>query len=53
MATAVAPVSRSRSQYKLVFFILFGLLTIFVTYMKNAPIFDPTSEIAQHFAPVK
>jgi uncharacterized membrane protein len=53
MATAVASVKRSRSQYKLVFFILFGLLTIFVTYMKNARIFDPTSEIAQHFAPVK
>lgn len=53
MATAVAPVRRSRSQYKLGFFILFGLLTIFVTYMKNARIFDPTSEIAQHFAPVK
>src|SRR5579864_9503858 len=53
MATAVASVKRSRSQYKLVFFVLFGLLTIFVTYMKNARIFDPTSEIAQHFAPVK
>ena len=53
MATAVAPVRRSRSQNKLGFFILFGLLTIFVTYMKNARIFDPTSEIAQHFAPVK
>ena len=53
MATAVAPVRRSRSQYKLVFFVLFGLLTIFVTYMKNARVFDPTSEIAQHFAPVK
>src|ERR1700752_1578792 len=53
MATAGAPVRRSRSQHKLVFFILFGLLTIFVTYMKNSRIFDPTSEIAQHFAPVK
>lgn len=53
MATAVASVKRSRSQYKLVFFILFGLLTIFVTYMKNSRVFDPTSEIAQHFAPVK
>ncbi len=53
MATAVAPARRSRSQTKLVFFVLFGLITIFVTYMKNARIFDPTSEIAQHFAPVK
>lgn len=53
MSTAAAPARSSRSQAKLVFFILFGLLTIFVTYMKNARIFDPTSEIAQHFAPVK
>ena len=53
MATIVAPVVRTRSQKKVIFFILFGLVTIFVTYMKNARIFDPTSEIAQHFAPVK
>ena len=53
MATAFAPTGRSRSQSKLVFFVIFGLLTVFVTYMKNARILDPTSEIAQHFAPVK
>src|SRR5579859_8294628 len=53
MSTAVAPAVRSRSQAKLVFFIVFGLLTVFVTYMKNARIFDPSSDIAQHFAPVK
>jgi uncharacterized membrane protein len=53
MATAVASVRRSRSQSKLVFFVIFGLLTVFVMYMKNSRIFDPTSEIAQHFAPVK
>jgi uncharacterized membrane protein len=53
MATVVAPVTRSRSQYKLVLFGIFCLLTVFVTYMKNARIFDPTSEIAQHFAPVR
>ncbi|HEX4784080.1 MAG TPA: DUF2306 domain-containing protein [Candidatus Sulfotelmatobacter sp.] len=53
MATAVAPVRRSRSQSKLAFFVIFGLLTVFVTYMKNARILDPTSEIAQHFAPVR
>jgi uncharacterized membrane protein len=35
------------------FFVIFGLLTVFVMYMKNSRIFDPTSEIAQHFAPVK
>ncbi len=53
MATAVAPARSSRSQTKLVFFILFGALTVFVTYMKNARILDPTSDIAHHFAPVK
>lgn len=53
MATTVAPTVRARSQKKLAFFVIFGLLTIFVTYMKNARVFDPTSEIAQHFAPVK
>lgn len=53
MATVMAPVARARSQKKLVFFLIFGLLTVFVTYMKNAQVFHPTSEIAQHFAPVK
>ena len=53
MATAAAPARRSRSQTKLVLFVLFGLLTVFVTYMKNARVFDPTSEIAHHFAPAK
>lgn len=51
--TAAAPAVRTRSQKKLILFLLFGILTVFVTYMKNAKIFDPTSEIAQHFAPVK
>jgi uncharacterized membrane protein len=53
MSTAVAAVQRTRSQAKLVFFVIFGVLTVFVTYMKNARIVDPASEIAQHFAPVK
>ena len=53
MATAVAPVRRARSQSKLLFFILFGLVTIFVTYMKNAQILDSTSQIARHFAPIR
>jgi len=53
MATVVAPALRSRSQSKLVLFLIFGLLTVFVTYMKNARVFDPTSEVAQHFAPVR
>lgn len=53
MVTAAVSGVRARSQRKLVLFVIFGLLTVFVTYMKNARIFDPTSEIAQHFAPVK
>jgi len=53
MATVAAPPVRSRSQSKLVLFLIFGLLTVFVTYMKNARVFDPTSEVAQHFAPVR
>ena len=53
MATVVVPVRRARSRSKLMLFVTFGLLTVFVTYMKNAGIFDSTSEIAKHFAPVK
>jgi uncharacterized membrane protein len=53
MATVSGSVPRSRSQAKLVFFVVFGLLTVFVTCMKNAHVFDPGSDIAQHFAPVK
>jgi uncharacterized membrane protein len=53
MATVDAPLVRSRSQSKLVLFLIFGLLTVFVTYMKNARVFDPTSEVAQHFAPIR
>ncbi len=52
MSTSIAPVRRTRSQKKLVFFLIFGALTVFVTYMKNARVFDPSSPIAQHFAPV-
>ena len=53
MATVVAPLGRKRSYTKLAFFIVFGMLTLFVIYMKNRQIFNPTSEITQHFAPVK
>ena len=53
MATAVAPAQHPRSRAKLVFFLVFLLVTVFVTYMKNARILDPTSPIAQHFNPVK
>jgi len=51
--TAVAPATRARSgsQVKLVFFVIFFAVTAFVTYMKNAQIFDSSSQIARHFAP--
>ena len=42
---------RPRSQKKLIFFVIFFALTAFVTFMKNREIFNPASEIAQHFAP--
>lgn len=48
MTTALA-----RSRVKIALFGLLGLATVFVLYMKNARIMDPTSEIAQHFAPAK
>src|SRR5690348_17213277 len=50
---AAAPATRARSgsQSKLVLFVIFFAATAFVTYMKNAKIFDPSSEIARHFAP--
>ena len=53
MSTFVASGQRSRTQAKLIAFVVFGLVTVFVTYMKNRAILDPASEIAQHFAPAK
>jgi uncharacterized membrane protein len=50
-AAAPALGRRSQSQAKLVFFVAFFAITLFVTYMKNAQIFQPTSNIAQHFSP--
>ncbi len=51
MSAAATPVYRPRSQAKLVFFLVFGALTVFVTYMKNRGFFDPASPTAQHYAP--
>lgn len=54
MATATAPRAvPSRSQARFVFFAVFFALTVFAVYDKDARVFDPTSPIAQHFAPVK
>jgi uncharacterized membrane protein len=53
MSTAVAPEVSPRSQRKLIFFVAFFVVTVFVVYMKNRQILDPNSEMARHFAPVK
>lgn len=42
---------RSGSPAKLILFVIFFAVTAFVTYMKNAQIFDSTSPVARHFAP--
>lgn len=38
---------------KAAFFLVFFAMTIFAAYEKNSRIFDPTSPIAQHYAPAK
>jgi hypothetical protein len=53
VATATARAVTSRSQAKLLFFLVFFALTILGVYEKDARIFDPSSPIAQHFAPAK
>jgi uncharacterized membrane protein len=53
MATATAPAVTSRSQAKLVFFVVFFALTVVAVYDKDARVFDPASPIALHFAPAK
>ncbi|MGI9103129.1 MAG: DUF2306 domain-containing protein [Terriglobales bacterium] len=55
MSTATAPsfAPRPHSRTKLIFFVLFLAVTVFVTYGKNHQILDPHSEIARHFAPAK
>lgn len=53
MSTAAVRSLRPRtgSQAKLVFFLLFFAVTAFVTFMKNSQIFQPSSDVARHFAP--
>ena len=51
MANSVATVRRSKFQAKLIFLVAFGVLTVFVTYMKNRGFFDPTSPMAKHYEP--
>jgi hypothetical protein len=42
-----------RSQAKTAVFLVFFAATIFAAYERNSRIFDPTSPIAQHYAPAK
>lgn len=54
MASATAVAARRpqpRSQKKFVFWIVFFAVTAFVTYMKNARVLDPASEMARHYSP--
>ena len=51
MTATVPPPPRARSQAKLVFFVVFVLVTIFVTFMKNREVFDPSSEMSRHYEP--
>jgi hypothetical protein len=51
--TATSPAINLRSQVKAAFFLVFFAMTIFAAYEKNSRIFDPTSPIAQHYAPAK
>lgn len=55
MATSAATraVAPSRSYKKIVIAAAFVLMTVFVVYAKNNRVFDPTSPMAQHFAPAK
>ncbi len=49
---SIADLARGpKSQAKIFFFVVFALITVFVTYMKNRGFFDPASPTAQHYAP--
>ena len=53
MATLASVSAPKRSQLKLISFAAFGVLTVFVIYLKNGQILNPNSPIARHFAPAK
>ena len=50
-AAAAAARPRPRSQKKLVFFAIFFVATVFVTYMKNRDLLNPASDLSIRFAP--
>jgi uncharacterized membrane protein len=51
--TAPVRVAKPRSNTKLWMFLAFAFLTVFVVYGKNQGITNPSSDVAQHFAPAK
>src|SRR6266480_239804 len=54
MATVLTPQANPRSiQAKHVFFIIYGLMTLFVLYRYEMPFLDSQAPIWQHFAEVK
>jgi uncharacterized membrane protein len=52
-AARTSPAISLRSQTKMAFFFVFFAATVFAAYEKNSRIFEPTSPIAQHYAPAK
>jgi uncharacterized membrane protein len=52
-ATATSPAISLRLNTKAAFFLVLFATTIFAAYQKNSAILDPTSPIAQHYAPAK
>jgi len=51
MATRISSLPTLRSHTKLIFFLGFFALTIFVAHQKNVGVFNPASSIAKHYAP--
>jgi uncharacterized membrane protein len=53
MATIAAtqPALRPRSQKKIIGFAVLAAVTVFVTFMKNRGVTDPSTEMAKHYAP--
>ncbi|HEV2221156.1 MAG TPA: DUF2306 domain-containing protein [Casimicrobiaceae bacterium] len=51
MSDTTAPIPHTKSRAKLVFFLIFALLTVFVAYMKNRGVLDASSPMAQHYQP--
>lgn len=48
---ASVPASFPKSRAKLVFFVIFAVLTVFVMFMKNRGALDPSSPMGKHYEP--